>query len=619
MVNDILAYWRVGQHAQRVRRGGRLVKFRWRRLCGYGGLWLLGFLFLVTANGSVIRCSAPYGDDIALMSNSEPAWNPDPGQWFTRGYSDYFTPYPAWSEPYTGFLRPLVNGLYFLRASLWPSQPFGAYLPWSYALLAALAVLVYHLARRVLYCPPAWALSAFAAFLVCPALDVSLLHRPAFAAEPLAALLASLGLLMWFSGRKVAAPLLFFLAMLAKETAVIAPVAAAVFTLASRDQHLSRPCLAAAADAAVFTLASRDQHPGNAGRKTPIPWSDLFLAALPVLLVLLVRVTLFEAPGDIRFFQRATELRGLARSLYHGLSTWPLGINPAFPLLRDGGPCKGWAGALPPACLVLNLACLAGMVMAVRQALPGLPASGVRLVLAWWGVGLACMVGFSLQARFGIVMMAAQTPLLIALAHRGRGWRRIAVLVMLLLMVLAGAPNYWRDRDDHCGKSRLAGELAALLHRHDAPGASLVLVNEVTGLFAAGWLKEFHHLKGDLTVVNSLRTDHGDQPLPTPCAMSLSAQPTPEGLLLTVGLPPETDLYFPGALRLYHGDNDPGRWIPADHGLRYRFPDMTRRDPPPGVTSLGQTMEVLLPGHNDRNIIYFDPCLGAYRVQQPGG
>lgn len=178
--------------------------------------------FLAVAMWPVWSMAVPRGDELALLAASRRLDT----AWFTEGFSHYFTVYPEWTLPYTEYLRPVANLIYWVFR---PGSEVGFRLQLlvvNYGAHALVVALVAALMAGPLRQSAARA--GLAALLVAasPAFwSTPMLVQPAFAMEAVACALC-LGA-VWAGERRLLVPALVCLALatMTKESAL--PVVAA--------------------------------------------------------------------------------------------------------------------------------------------------------------------------------------------------------------------------------------------------------------------------------------------------------------------------------------------------------------------------------------------------------
>ncbi len=169
----------------------------------------------------------PWGDEFSLFVHSAKPFHPAISAWFLHGFRGYFIPYPQWSVSQTDFLRPVANAAYYL-GSLVFGRHWSGYLLSNYIIQSAVVGSAVYLSARHLKLR---SFSVVVIGLICfnsPAFDTGALLSTAFPFDLLAAVFVFAGLSLLFSGRLVPAWICFALGIFTKETALFAPLAAAL-------------------------------------------------------------------------------------------------------------------------------------------------------------------------------------------------------------------------------------------------------------------------------------------------------------------------------------------------------------------------------------------------------
>jgi hypothetical protein len=170
--------------------------------------------------------------------------------WFTRGYSNYWDIYPEWPFGKTGFSRPAFQFLIYL-AHFALGRNWESYQIISCFAAAGMAAVAFLIARTVLQLRIGLSLLAAALVVLSPpVLDCWSLGL-ANAHEPLATVLVASAFLAVVGRRDFLCFILLFVALLTKENAVWAPIAAAI-TIMLRPKPDEPPRRRAIAAAAMF-------------------------------------------------------------------------------------------------------------------------------------------------------------------------------------------------------------------------------------------------------------------------------------------------------------------------------------------------------------------------------
>lgn len=164
----------------------------------------------------------PTGDEFSLLAHSTRVFHASPMAWFTHGFADYFNPYPDLALPYSNFLRPLDNVVFYLNSLLFTTH-WSFYLLANYLLVSIVVVLAFYTARAILELPLALSLLVAAATIVSPAFSAQIFYRPSFAFDYLAALFALLTAALLARGRILPAWFAVWCAVFSKETGFSPP------------------------------------------------------------------------------------------------------------------------------------------------------------------------------------------------------------------------------------------------------------------------------------------------------------------------------------------------------------------------------------------------------------
>lgn len=117
---------------------------RFLSLAFFYGIALTGLVVcLALLNWQPLSLSTPRFDEIAMRAAVFAPWT----EWFTRGFSDYFVPYPEFAETITNFIRPIVNILYWISYQLGLSMP-AQLLALNYVCHALNVLIIFFAARQ---------------------------------------------------------------------------------------------------------------------------------------------------------------------------------------------------------------------------------------------------------------------------------------------------------------------------------------------------------------------------------------------------------------------------------------------------------------------------------------
>jgi hypothetical protein len=176
------------------------------------------------------------GDEPAVISES---LNQSFIQWFSEGFSRYFVVYPEWFKPITNFSRPIMNLLPYLNYLIF-ERDFQSYYIIFYILQFCGAIIISYF-MRVADVPTGPSLLFVALFLFSPAfINFGLVMIP-YQFDVVASIFALAAFLALWKGLYYLTVIMLLLAVLTKETALFAPIAAAITVFV----WTRRPALAA--------------------------------------------------------------------------------------------------------------------------------------------------------------------------------------------------------------------------------------------------------------------------------------------------------------------------------------------------------------------------------------
>lgn len=164
----------------------------------------------------------PYGDDPAVLHASSKM----SAAWITEGFSRYFIVYPEWNNSFTNFMRPVVNLLMWLEQAAFGhhySLYFATYFAAQYALCVFTILVAKHLgaSQRGLY-------AVGIATALSPAFIGEGLYSIVFHFDTWCGLFTVASLYLVLRGRYALAVIAMTAAVFTKESALYAPIAAAL-------------------------------------------------------------------------------------------------------------------------------------------------------------------------------------------------------------------------------------------------------------------------------------------------------------------------------------------------------------------------------------------------------
>jgi hypothetical protein len=190
------------------------------------GLAIFGFLLVIYI--PFLHVYVPNNEDIPLLADGsllapDASWK----DWFTHGYSHFWDGYPEWPlTPETSFSRPAFQFLIYLA-----HHAFGTNWAWYQCIncfaVAGMGAAAFYIANTELNLRTLSSLLACLLVVLSPPVVESRLWGTAFAIEPLATLCVVGAFLAAVGRHDFICLMLLFLALLFKENAAWAPIAAA--------------------------------------------------------------------------------------------------------------------------------------------------------------------------------------------------------------------------------------------------------------------------------------------------------------------------------------------------------------------------------------------------------
>ena len=189
------------------------------------------FLALWFSNGSYREAFQPTDNDVTALADGSlllpgARWE----DWFTRGHSRFFDTYPEWPLSLTAFARPAFQFLIYLAHFLL-GRNWASYLVLNYLGVAAVGAVAYVIARGTLRLGAGLAALAAGLVALSPAVLEFSIWQVGFASESFASAFVGCAFLAIVALRYFACFLCISVAVLTKETAVWAPIAAAMTVL----------------------------------------------------------------------------------------------------------------------------------------------------------------------------------------------------------------------------------------------------------------------------------------------------------------------------------------------------------------------------------------------------
>ena len=533
-------------------------------------------------HGRIESLFYPAGDDFSLLAHSTRVFHAHPSEWFTRGFHNYFRPYPDLAIPYSDFLRPGANAVYYLNSLVF-GRDWSAYLLANYLIAASLCAVTFALAYGVLRLPVALAALVTLATIASPAYTYHIVYRPSFAFDYLGGLLALLCLLSLLRGRWRLAWIFTLLAVFTKETAYYTALAA---------------CLTLLAGSPVRQ------------RLGQLPRALSFL--LPLCFAVLLRRFDFRNAGGVYVLSGLTP-KGLVRNVVLGLTQWPY-IFPGEQHIFERS-LGNIASLLLSAVLWLLLAMALRLCWQSRSA--SLQLSQRPLLQQTWAVlifllcSCALPIALGLGPRFG----ASTFPLLFltlaafATLNPRRGWAPSLAVFSLCLMTVVDAVALGKTFSPQIRRPQLAQwvlgrSLITALQAERHPTVFLI-ADTSESLSSADSVQTFSGTQAHIVPVSSLALGSCDSP------PHIDVVPSAGHFISDSTLPTACGTYL--LLGTGRRPGDTGQYLHRD----LPEADITYTSPKPVLatdTYDWQTLHIeLVPKSNDLDILVPDLRAGQYR------
>ncbi len=429
----------------------------------YAASFVLPLLAMVGYWVRFIRADyRPSEDEFALIVSSGRMFHPSMRGWFLEGFGRYFVGYPGLSRPVTDFVRPVVNGAYWVNSAVW-GERWAWYLLLTYAVQAGLVWVSVKLAVEVGRVPRWVAGCVGVMMFVSPAFGWQQMFLTSFTFDLFGALFVMLALHEVWRRRYVTAWVLILLAVFTKETTLFLPV----------------------------LLAFRAWVPGLRVRRRVL-WTAAWLA--PVGAWLVVRHVAFHGHAGV-YVLNGAGLKAQAAGVVHGVLAWPFGT-------RTARQSVGVRWLFWPLNAGFWVGC--GVAMARWRRLRfGVTEVGVALCAG----ALAMPLLLNLPLRFGACFYPLFFLVLAKMAWAGEGvWvRRGAAACLAVGFVTAlyqKAVDPW-GLEFARSEWALAGSYVEAIKGSDAK--TLLLVDDASGAFTAPELvARFAGFKGTLVRANNV-------------------------------------------------------------------------------------------------------------------
>jgi len=393
--------------------------------------------------------------------------------WLTRGMSGYYHVYPEWPQPaFSNFYRPVWNLIIYVEETVFGQHYWAWFL--AFCTVQYVGTLLFLRVLRLLAVPSRPALLFAILYLFNPAfLNFGFVY-PGFQFDVFASVLLLAAFWLLLEYRYGFALALIVAAVFMKETAIFAPVAAAI---------------------TVFI------------QKRDAKWSAAMLA--PLASWVIARWLAFHAVIGGTFASPATA-GDILIDIGKGLLVWPSGAVPAsFPLSLTGAHGVVLAGLL-----LVNAAMWAILIYASWQVVRALlrteqADSKLQAALLIWALGALsfCMLTRP-QIRFGASFYAF---LLLFLAHflftrpRPKFVRLVPVLILSFVTLLRASDFLWHAIATYSAEESGEQALFAGLRSLPQDGRSIFVVNAPAMVSAPTFIAKAWNLNVDIIFLNQVR------------------------------------------------------------------------------------------------------------------
>lgn len=414
----------------------------------------------------------PFKDDPAVIAGTLKG---GVSGWLTRGLTGYFHVYPEWPQPaFSNFYRPVANLIIYVEQALFGRSYWAWFL--AFCTIQYAACLLFLHVQRLIGVPSRPALLLTILFLFNSAFFNEGLIFPGFQFDVFASLMLLLAFYQLLESRYALALLLITAAVFTKESAIFAPVAAAM----------------------TVAILKRDAK-----------WSVVML--LPLILWVSARWLAFHAVVGGTFESPAT-IRVLLSNIGTALLVWPSGAMSLAAIAQFPTDLSGARGAGLFAVMFLNTALWAFLGYASwklareLRVTPWSTAQQFQLVLLIWALGALsfCVVTLP-QTRLGA---SFYTFLLLFLGcflfagSRSKTLSLAPILVVSFATCLKDGNFILHAVDDELAARDSAAALYSGLRSLPQDGRAVFVVNAPNMFSAPSLLAKSWDLKLNITFIS---------------------------------------------------------------------------------------------------------------------
>ncbi|MEI8372046.1 MAG: hypothetical protein WCJ35_04330 [Planctomycetota bacterium] len=549
-----------------------------------------------------VRDFFPMADNVILITESTPyAMHVDFVKWFTCGWRGYSRPYAEYIGTVTDFVRPVVNGCFWLNFAIW-GEKWGNYLYLNFAVMAAAAALSYYIARQLLGCERWAALLASSLLLLNPA-SITSYGIPMDIVHTLSALIAVFALVSILQKRMVCGLVLLVVALFTKESTLFAPMAAGLMWLLLRHREAGR------FHAAHWVVAAA-------------------LAAIPIGAWLLARFAVFHGFGQA-YVTQDLSLMGIIVSWATFPLLWPLGLSgPTDPSSTIRGVLwRQWdmISLLPIFGLFMSLITVSLVLRALVKFVRDSSWRNENDWLLWLGpwliLAFAQLITLGLPVQNGLFVFVVGIPITCLLLQRAVRTRAVAsamlVVCFQLLLVVPGLSFVFTEHSRAATEARtesraVTQSLLSALFEAGNKHKRVYVLNDIPIRNARVQAGPFAGTKAEVVLLNNL-----DGGFPHNSLSVNMVKIGPDRYRITTRVQSPYNLLLVAAQRKELFPSVGEKSVVRNSNITYEFP--VAPQPRRGVLgtehwSIGSELQITLTDDSDFAIVGYDPPTGLYRV-----
>jgi hypothetical protein len=196
-------------------------------------IFLIAFFLDIFILKEILKLAFPLGDEFSLIAESlKPSLS-----WISTGYKEYFIVYSEYTVPFTNFIRPVANIIYFLF-SYSNNQYISQLIFINYLIHSLICALLFYISNDLGNSRKFSATSALIAFFI-PAFWLSpMVSYPSFSLDAIATFLCTLSLILINKDKKFWGFLLLILSLFTKESTLPVIVSIIIFGFITKRTQL---------------------------------------------------------------------------------------------------------------------------------------------------------------------------------------------------------------------------------------------------------------------------------------------------------------------------------------------------------------------------------------------